>query len=183
MTVVEFGIVAPVFFVMLLGAFELGQAIYVRAVLHGAVQAAGRNATLESGAANIALIDAEVLTQVSRIAPGGTVQTMRKNYQTFNNVDVPEDFTDSNGNNSYDAGAECFWDMNGNSTWDADRAMSGLGGANDVVVYTSTLTYDRLVPLWKFMGWSQQAEVSASTVLRNQPFNAQAMRTGEQICP
>jgi len=73
-------------------------------------------------------------------------------------------------------------DENGNGVWDADVGKGGLGGANDVVLYTVTLNYDRVFPLWKLIGGDQRATASASTVLRNQPFGPQATRVQKQIC-
>ncbi len=179
---VEFALVAPVFLTLLLGAFEFGHMAYVQAILQGAVQDAGRDAGLESGRDSTASIDARVLGQLRNIAPKGAIVSSRKNYQTFSDVGKPEDFTDANGNAVYD-GDECFMDANGNASWDADRAQGGIGGADDVAVYTATLTYKRVVPLWKFMGWNEQNTISATTTLRNQPFGDQAQRPETMVCP
>lgn len=181
-TVVEFALIAPVFLLMLLGTFDLGQAIYLQGVFHGAVQDAGRDAGLESGAANLTAIDNQVMLQIKSVAPAGAIISSRRNYTTFNDVGTPEDFEDANNNNVYDDN-ECFTDVNGNDQWDSDRAANGLGGADDVVVYTATLSYDRIVPIGGMMGWSDRNTISASTVLRNQPFGSQAARPEKQVCP
>lgn len=181
-TAVEFGLIAPVFLLMLLGTFNLGQAVYLQGVFHGAVQDAGRDAGLESGAANLAVIDSLVMRRVSGIAPQGAIISSRKNYTTFNDVGTPEDFEDANNNGTYDDN-ECFTDVNGNNAWDEDRAIAGLGGADDVVVYTADLTYNWLIPMGGFLGWADTNTVTASTVLRNQPFGSQATRPEKQICP
>lgn len=181
-TAVEFGLVAPVFLLMLMGTFNLGQAVYLQGVFHGAVQDAGRDAGLESGAANLAAIDSLVMKRVSGIAPEGAIISSRKNYTTFNDVGTPEDFEDANNNGTYDDN-ECFTDVNGNGTWDEDRAMAGLGGADDVVVYTADLTYNWLIPMGGFLGWADTNTISASTVLRNQPFGSQTARPEKQTCP
>ena len=74
-----------------------------------------------------------------------------------------------------------FRNVNGNSTWDADRGASGQGGASDVVVYTVTLSYNRLFPLWKMLGEPQAADIEVTTVLRNQPYMNQNS-TSSVIC-
>lgn len=181
-TVVEFAMIVPVFLLMLLGTFDLGQSIYLQGVFNGAVQDAGRDAGLESGSGNLSSIDAKVLDQIKNIAPKGAIISSRRNYSNFNEVGTPEDFEDANNNGVYDP-EECFTDVNGNQSWDADRAMGGLGGADDVVVYTASLTYDRIVPVGKMLGWNDKATISASTVLRNQPFGSQAARPERQVCP
>ena len=181
-TIIEFALVAPVFLLMLFGTLEFGHTIYVQAVLQGAVQNAGRDAGLETGAENLASINSKVLRQVRNVAPKGAIVTSRRNYQSFADVDKPEDFTDANGNNIYDPD-ECFVDLNGNGRWDADRSQGGQGGADDVVVYTATLEYDRITPFWKLIGWDKKMTLTGTTILRNQPFADQAVRRETLICP
>ena len=66
---------------------------------------------------------------------------------------------------------DCWEDTNGNNSWDADRGSSGMGGADDIVRYQVSITYPRLVPIWKFLGtWGTTDTVTSNTVLRNQPY-------------
>lgn len=181
-TIVEFAFAAPILILTLVGIVDIGHAVYARAVLQGAIQKAGRDAGLETGANNLKAIDAFVLKQTQTVVPRGAILTSRSNYQNFDDVGKPEDFVDANGSGSYDDN-ECFTDVNNNAQWDEDRGAAGLGGADDVVVYTATLTYDRITPLWHMIGLSKQASISASTALRNQPFGDQATRAEVQICP
>ncbi|MEZ5748675.1 MAG: pilus assembly protein [Caenibius sp.] len=182
MTAIEFALTAPVFLLLLLASFDFGHEIYARSVLQGVVQDAGRDAGLESGSSNLSVIDNMVLSQVQNVVPEGAILTSRRNYQGFNDVGKPEDFVDADGDGEYDAD-ECFTDLNENDQWDPDRGADGLGGADDVVLYTALLTYDRPTPLWRFIGTDSKAQISASTTLRNQPFGDQAARTEVQICP
>jgi len=179
---IEFALIAPVFLTLLLGTFDVGHTMYVRGILSGAIQDAGRDAGLESGANTVSAIDTYVAKQLKATAPQGAVLTTRKNYQSFMDAGKPEDFVDANANLVYDP-EECFTDANGNEQWDPDKGLAGQGGADDVVVYTATLTYDRIVPLGGFLGWDDTNTISASTVLRNQPFADQAARQEVQICP
>ncbi|HTN15102.1 MAG TPA: TadE/TadG family type IV pilus assembly protein [Sphingomonadaceae bacterium] len=182
-TLPEFAIVLPTFLLLLVGIFDIGQGIYAQSVLQGAIQDAGRDAGLESGSNNVAAIDQYVKDQMGPIAISNPIYTIkRSNYSTFSDVGRPEDFTDSNHNDRYDSN-ECFVDENGNNSWDGDVGKSGLGGANDIVLYTVTVDYERVFPLWKLIGTQQNTEISASTVLRNQPFGAQATRVAKQVCP
>ncbi|WP_206742901.1 TadE/TadG family type IV pilus assembly protein [Erythrobacter sp. SG61-1L] len=182
-TLPEFAIVLPTFLVLLFGIYDLGQGIYLKSVLQGAILDAGRDAGLESGLSQKDAIDQYVRDQLSPIAISNpTYEVERLNYSGFNDVGRPEDFTDSNNNDKYDAG-ECFVDENGNNTWDGDVGKGGLGGANDVVVYSVTVNYDRVFPLWKLISGEQRGSVSATTALRNQPFGPQAARAKKQVCP
>lgn len=179
-TAAEFALILPALLTLVLGTFELGLGQYMRSVLEGAMQQAGRNSSLQSGSGSQSQIDAFVRAQVQAVFPGASVSFSRSNYTTFSDVSAPEDFTDVNANGRYDSG-ECFVDQNGNRRWDADRGAGGLGGANDVVLYTATVTYSSTLPIRAF-GLSPIQTLTSSTTLRNQPFSSQTSRTLEQIC-
>jgi Flp pilus assembly protein TadG len=173
-TVIEFAIVAPVMLLMLFGFFDLAHTAYARSVLQGAMQMAARNSTLESGLTSQTAIDQYVTDQVkSVVGSGATFTSTRKSYADFSSVGTPENYTDTNGNHQYDPG-ECFEDVNGNGQWDSDLGKAGQGGADDAVLYTMTVSYKRLFPMATMIGWSANQSISASTVLRNQPYGAQA---------
>jgi hypothetical protein len=175
---VEFAIVAPVFFLLLMGIFDLGYAAYVRSVLQGTVEATGRESSLESSLTST--IDAKVSAAMADLTDG-TLSFSRVYYQNYQDVSLPEDFTDINLNGTREAG-ECYIDRNGNEQWDADVGLAGRGGAQDVVIYKATITYQKLFPLWKFLGQSNMQSITGVTQIRNQPFSAQSARVGVQIC-
>lgn len=178
--IVEFALTAPLFLLILMGIFDFSWQIYGKQVLQGAVSKAARDATLESNAINQAALDSKVREKVLNVFKNGDVTFERKSYDSYSEVGQPEAFTDSNKNGRYDAG-ECFEDVNGNSSWDADRGATGNGGAEDVVLYTATLEIERVLPVWKMLGQSQTSRIQATTVLRNQPYNA-ATSTKKVIC-
>ncbi|PKP87818.1 MAG: pilus assembly protein TadE [Alphaproteobacteria bacterium HGW-Alphaproteobacteria-17] len=178
--IVEFALTAPLFLLILMGIFDFSWQIYGKQVLQGAVSKAARDATLESNAVNQAALDTKVRQKVLNVFKNGDVTFERKSYDSYSEVGQPEAFTDSNKNGVYDAG-ECFEDVNGNSNWDADRGATGNGGAEDVVLYTATLEIERVLPVWKMLGQSPTSRIQATTVLRNQPYNA-ATSTKKVIC-
>ena len=94
-----------------------------------------------------------------------------------------EPFQDNNMNGIYDPAKECFTDTNNNKVWDADPSNKGQGGAGDVVVYRMDISYPRLFPVAKLMGMSPRAQLSATTILKNQPYKTQVSYTPVQICP
>lgn len=181
-TIVELGFAAPIFFMILMGIFDVGYAVYCRSVLVGAVNEAGRASALESGVTNKNAIDDKVKARVRSVMPKAELDYSRKNYQDFGAVGLPEDFVDANRNTRYDH-PECFTDLNANKVWDADSGKDGQGGADDVVIYTVTMSYQDIFPLWKFIGLSSTRSTQATTLLRNQPFANQAERIAIQICP
>ena len=178
--IVEFALTAPLFLIILMGIFDFSWQIYGKQVLQGAVSKAARDATLEGNALNQAALDEKVRQKVLNVFKNGEVTFVRKAYDSYSEVGQPEAFTDSNSNGQYDAG-ECFEDVNGNASWDADRGQTGNGGAEDVVLYTATLEIDRVLPVWRMLGQSQQSSMTATTVLRNQPYNS-ATSTKQVIC-
>ncbi len=182
-TVVEFAIVMPVMLMLILGSIEFGLNVYLRAVLEGAMQQSGRNSSLQTAQSGQTAIDTFVRSRVQAILPSATVDFTRQNYSTFSNVGRPEDFTDTNANGSHDT-TECFQDMNGNGNWDADAGRTGLGGANDVVEYTAKVSYNSVIPgastLFRI---SPTTTISATTMLRNQPFATQPSWNTVQVCP
>ena len=176
-TLVEFAIICPVMLMALMGLGDVLYRAYVQAILVGAVQKAGRDSGIQNS--DTTALDTAVQTMVKTIAPSATFASTRKNYDTFSQV-APEPFTDTNGNGVRDPG-ECFTDQNGNGVWDADPGVTGQGGADDVVAYTMTVTYPRLFPVG-LLGMSTTATASASTILKNQPYSAQAVTTVATVC-
>lgn len=178
---IEFAMTAPIALLMVMGLADFAYQLYLQAVLSGAVQKAGRDSTIQN--ATPASIDAQVLSIVQAANKNAAYVSgypTRMSYAQYGYIS-PEPFTDSNGNGVRDPG-ECFTDVNGNSTWDANPGISGNGGAGDTVVYTSTMTYPRLFPTGSWMGWGKQVTISATTILKNQPYTAQSVPTPTTIC-
>lgn len=169
--ITEFALTAPLFLLLLMGIFDYSWQFYARQVLQGAVAKAARDSTLEGNAANQAVLDEKVRTAVKNVFGKATVTFTRQTYDSFDAVGKPEPFKDKNGNNQYDAG-ECFEDINANGSWDADRGRAGNGGADDIVLYTASMEFNRILPVWSMLGQPQKTILKQSTVLRNQPYNA-----------
>ncbi|MGC1472427.1 MAG: TadE/TadG family type IV pilus assembly protein, partial [Psychroserpens sp.] len=63
-TIVEFGFVAPVLLLMIMGLFDIAHTQYTSALVNGAMQKAGRDLTLENAGSQQASIDQAVIDQV-----------------------------------------------------------------------------------------------------------------------
>ena len=176
-SITEFGIIAPVFSILLMGALDMGHTLYMQSILQGTMQKAARDSTLETGteAAKQAQIDATVTDQVRQLAKSATVTITRRYFRDFTKAAqaVAEPYTDTNGNGRCDAG-EPYQDNNNNSSWDADGGDQGQGSAKDTVVYTAKVSYPRLFPMAKLIGLPSDVVLTASTVLANQPYGEQA---------
>lgn len=180
-TIIEFALVAPVLLMFVLGIFDLGYNVYAKTLLEGAVQKAARDSTIEAAEGREAAIDAKVTRAVRDIVPSAEISFDRKSYASFSDVAKPEDFTDANEDGICNDN-EPYEDANGNGSWDDDRGKTGFGGARDAVLYTVNIEYDRAFPLMAFVGVPDRITTSASTVLRNQPFNIQDVETGVGNC-
>lgn len=176
----EFGLLAPVMIALWMGLGDILYQTYLQSVLNGAVQKAGRDSGIEGGAGNTSAIDAKVQTSIRVLSKTATFASVRKNYDTFTEV-APEPFTDTNGNGVRNAG-ECFTDVNANGNWDTDPGGNGQGGAGAVTLYTMTVTYPRLFPVWGFFGVPTSQSISASTLLKNQPYATQSTTAAATVC-
>lgn len=182
---VEFGLVGPMFISVLMATFDLGYGVYTKAVLQGAVEEASRNASLEN--TQWATIETKVKNQILAVIPSSDPSTDisftldPKVYEDYDDLILPEQFTDTNSNGSREAG-ECYMDRNNNRQYDVNVGLAGRGGAQDVISIKASVTYKRVFPLWALTGQSQNQLIEAYTYLRNQPFGAQAARVGVSIC-
>jgi len=179
-TLVEFGMIAPVMLLLLMGLGELTYTVYAKSILDGAIQKAARDSAIQGGGDRAGAIDERVMEQVRTVAGSATYRSFRHSYHNFTSV-KPERFTDSNRNGVRDPG-ECFDDINGNSRWDADPGLENQGGASDVTRYRIEVTMPRVFPLATMLGWSPNQILVGETLLKNQPFAAQSGQTVREVC-
>lgn len=175
----EFGLIFPVFALLLMGSLDIGHTLYMQSVLQGTIQKAARDSSLESGTAATTqtAIDTNIRNAVknlNRSLLDSDITISRRYYKTFSTAAAAqaETWTDTNGNGRCDNG-EPYSDANNNNTWDSDGGNSGQGGAKDITVYNVSVTYPHMFPLWKLLGTSSNQTVNATTVLANQPYGAQ----------
>jgi Flp pilus assembly protein TadG len=180
-SVTEFGLIAPVLIMMIMGTYDLGHQVYLKAVLNGALQEVGRDSSLE-GASNADQrdnIDAKLKNLVGDLAPGASVVVSRRFYKTFSTAasataeKVIEDKKTPLASNGRCDSGETFLDGNHNGVWDEDGGDAGQGGARDVVMIKVTVTYDRLFPAARMIGYDNRVELVSDSVIANQPFGQQ----------
>ena len=170
-TILEFAFVAPVLFTILLGLTDFGYRCYAGAIVEGTLQQAARMATI--GTKTSSQIDSFIRTKLTKFNTGATVTITKTNYYQFSNINKSELLTkDLNGNGKWDSG-DCYQDVSNFGTWDPVAGQDGLGGSDDIVWYKVDFTFNRLVPLAGFLGWSNVETISANTVMRNQPYATQ----------
>ena len=181
-TLTEFGLVAPIFVLMIMGVFDMAHSQYTRGMMNGAMQSAGRDLTLESAGSLQGSIDQTVIDRVQNVVPANAnIRLEKLSHFEFADIGEAEEFEDDNGdlicNNN-----EVFVDANGNGQWDNNRGEEGIGGARDAVLSTAVVTYDRLFPMYNLAGMPQTVTLRASTVLRNQPYDEQDLTVETGNC-
>lgn len=170
-TIVEFGLLAPVFMILLMGMFDVAHTLYMEAALEGVVQKTARDSTIQdnNSVAGQAALDATITTQVKRLDKFAVVTPTRLYYKDYADAARQyEPFSDANGDGKCDNN-ESYTDENGNGTWDAQLGTN-TGGAQDKTLYKVTVTYPRLFPMAGLIGLSKTVTLSAKTVLEVQPY-------------
>lgn len=171
-TLVEFGLVAGPFLLMLLGIMDLGYRGYVDTVSESVLHRVARDASI--GGMTQAEIEQQVTEGLDDLVLNNAVITVTtESYFDFTNIGKPEKLTsDSNRNGEVDAG-DCFIDNNGNGVFDTDLGIRGTGGPDDIVNYEIEIVSPRLFPLASMIGLDETMTISNRTAVRNQPFGAQ----------
>lgn len=182
--VLQFALVLPVLLVLTMGLGDLAFQGYVQAVLTGAVQKAARDSTIQGNANQTDTIDTKVRAAVSAVASTAIFSSTRTNFDNYNAM-AGEPFVDAKYPNTaagtYDGvcnHSETYTDVNGNGRYDLDLSSGGQGGANEVTKYTMTVTYNRLFGIAALIGWGNTVTLSATTILKNQPYATQTVNSG-----
>ena len=172
-TAVEFGIIGPVFILMVIGIVELGLLLAAQTLLDNAAfsaSRAGKTGYADTGSTQEATIAAAVAKASSGLLKQDRMTLASSAYADYSNVGQPEPFTDRNLNGRWDVG-EAFTDVNGNNRWDADQGRSGVGSAGQIVAYTVTYRWPLFTPWLKSMiGSGGIYTLTTRIVVKNEPF-------------
>lgn len=177
-SIMEFGLIAPVVMIMMLGTLDIGHSYYVRATLDGAMQNAARSSSLEGSATLTAqeLVDLRVKDSILTLAPDATIISTRRYYKTFSDAALARAETviePTVGADLQCDPGESFMDANENGVWDADGGTNGQGGAKDIVIIKFKVSYPRLFPMASLLGLPANVELESNSILANQPYGEQ----------
>jgi Flp pilus assembly protein TadG len=174
----EFGLVIIPLCIMLLGGMDMGYQIYVRSVMQGAVEYASRMTTLQT--ADSTAVEDAIRAQIKKIAPAATISITKGSFYQFSNINTMERITvDRNSNGTLDGPVgttpgDCWEDIDDNGERNVVAAgKDGIGAADDVVRYTVVVTYKRLLPIYRFIGIPQQAQLTTVAMTKRQPYQGQ----------
>jgi Flp pilus assembly protein TadG len=170
---VEFAMVGPVFFAMMIGTIELCLVMFVNIGIEAAVRDGARygiTGSAPDGTTREEQLRNIIADRTVGLVDMATVQITTKVYPSFTAVGQPEPFVDANGNGQWDSG-EAFTDVNGNSAWDPDGGTPGMGGAGEIVLYTISYGLPFIAPLSEKLFDVQVLNLATRIVVRNEPWN------------
>jgi hypothetical protein len=175
-TIVEFAIVLPVFATLICGGLDFAHWAYVRSATTGAIESVARSTGVGGASVDPRVYEEQVETMVKKIASTATFEWDKKSYYEFSGIGKPEKLTsDLDEDGVYDTG-DCWEDLNPNGTYDVAPGRDGIGGADDIVFYKVTVSYDPLITLTNLLpGVPADRTVVASTIIKRQPHAAQVV--------
>jgi TadE-like protein len=182
-TLLEFAFVAPVFFMMIFGALDIGYSVYIRSVAAGVLESSARAGSLE-GATPSQITDG-IRQKIYKIVPKSSrnaqdVLVTTKSYTDYSRIDSAEKISvDNNKDGVLDPG-DCWIDEDGDGEFGTNEGLNSMGGADDSVYYSVDIKTKALFPLNAMLGLSDTRTLSVKTLVINQPFGRQSARP--QIC-
>lgn len=171
--VTEFAIAAPVVIMAIVGIIEFSMILFVSSLLEGGLREASRfglTGFQPNGLTREERILKIVEDHTHGLVDGTAVNLSTLVYPSFDSIGQPEPFTDENSNGTFDAG-EPYMDVNGNNQWDPDMGAAGLGGPEDIVLYTIEYDWPLMTGMLNgFVGNDGKIGLRASVVVRNEPY-------------
>lgn len=173
--IIEFAVVAPALFLMLIGFIELGLILFATAAMEGATNIGSRIGKVNYG--NIANIDRETyIRQRINFTSGGFLDPNLLNisimsYNSFNNIGQPEPCIVPPTSPCPGTPGVNFVDVNGNGVFDVDQGKATAGGAGAVVLYRVTYPWQLFTPLLSsLLGTNGVYNITAVAAVRNEQF-------------
>jgi Flp pilus assembly pilin Flp len=172
-TVIEFAIIAPLLFLLLVGTVETGLVLFANSVLEGATSVGsriGKSGFTVAGQTREQYIRSKVVQLSGGIIRPNLLTVTTLSYKSFDNIGKPEPCLTASPCNGV-PGVN-FVDVNGNGTWDQDMGKSNAGGSGDVVLYRASYPWSLFTPLMKrIMGDSNgKITITAVAITRNEAF-------------
>ena len=172
-TLIEFALIAPMLFMLLMGIVETGLMFAADILLQDATHSAartGRTGFVETDSTRAATIRTIVQDRAGVLMDASKISVSSKSYTGFSDLKKPEPFIDANGNGKRDDG-ENYTDINGNGKYDEDRGASGYGGSSQVVIYTVTYPWKFFTPLiGQLFSKTGTIDLTATAVVQNEPY-------------
>lgn len=167
---VELALSLPIFLMVTVGAMEFSWYFFMASSLENAVLHASRYGVTGATTENISradrvrqIIDEQTFGRLNM----DDLELTTEVYEQFSDIDAPEPFEDANGDETWTTG-EVFTDVNGNGIWDESLAIPGLGGGNDIVLYTARYQPGSLTGIFDWI--TESTIIEATIAVRNEPY-------------
>lgn len=172
---VEFALVAPPLFLLVVGMFEVAMLMFIDVSVEGGLKEAARWGITGQQSTDPALTREEQIVKIIEANTFGLVDLTDADvsimvYDSFSDVGKPEPWTDSPPYNGIHDAGEPYDDVNGDGEYSEDQGIAGAGSFGDVVEYTVHYTWGMMTPLiGRLMGTDGVIHLSASVVVQNEP--------------
>lgn len=173
---VEFALVAPPLFLLVVGMFEVAMLMFVNVSVEGGIKEASRWGITGQQSTDPDLTREEQIVEIIEANTYGLVELTSadvtvKVYDSFNDVGKPEPWTDAPPFNGIHDSGEPYEDVNGDGEWSEDQGIVGAGSFGEVVQYTVHYTWALMTPLiGDIMGGPDGViNLSSSVTVRNEP--------------
>lgn len=178
--VTEFGILIIPLFLVLLGMLDMGYGMYLRSVLQGAVNDVSRSAIVEdptfSGTGTTEQrIKVAIRERLAGLASRGDWEVEIASFDSFSRVNKPEKFTTNPNGDNYANVNDCWIDRQADGIHNSDPVSGVIGGADDIALYTATMTMPRILPMAELAGLPENYVVTVKSAVRNQPYANQTL--------
>lgn len=171
-TVVEFGLIAPVLVLLVMGVVEMGLMMTGQAVLDNAAFIAsrtGKTGYADSDKTQAKTIAAAIQKAAASFLDSSKITVTSTAYSDYDSMQ-PEPFTDTNNNGVRDS-TESYTDVNKNGVYDKNDGTTGYGASGQVVLYTATYNWTVFTPLLKkLVGTNGVVPLKARVVVKNEPY-------------
>ena len=183
---IEFGLLFPVFVLLLFGAMEVAFLSYANAALEAGARMASRTALVGVAGSDgtvAGTTEAAVREAIAEYALGpldlsdsGDLTLKATAYRAWS--DVPEPFDDADGDGVRDSD-EPYIDVNGNGVFDrgGPPAGRGPGGSNQIVVYEVSYVWRSPLPFITSLivgADTGRLRLRAASVVQNEPWSSVA---------
>lgn len=172
-TALEFALVSPVLFLLVMGTVETALIYTAQNLLESATFSAsrlGKTGRVNNASTQQQTIRVELERVAGALLDPKRIQITSFSYKDFNEVGQPEPFVDANNNKKRDNG-ENYTDINNNGQYDEDRGSTGYGKATEIVVYQVRYPWDLFTPLMaEFIGEDGTITLTSRAVVKNEPY-------------
>lgn len=177
-TIIEFALVATIFFTLMLGVIEYGMIMFTKVAIESATQQSGRTAAIGTGNNNKACDRVCVIRNMvsdktmGLVSPESVFVTATVVSGSSNAPTVPDICLDD-ASNPYPPTCKVYENNNGASGYQQQGAINNasVGKAGGLVEIRVTYLWRVLFPLFRsYFGNNGVLTITSTTVVKNEPF-------------